>query len=234
MAHLRKKRQTAQNSSLGDNRNNSLGVNAFDRIQEANEANISKFFEGDIVLDPELEEDIRHGANSRNGLRTRKRLWTSRIIPYHIPSWMSHITSNVQQVIKDFHSKTCLRFVPYHGAYHKNYITFSNTDGCSSRVGKRYAEPGKQIISIAEGCNWVGTVRHEMMHAVGEKTSVMSFFKHERPCFTEFPNRRELNIYTTHIEVFWMNFEMFNLEMYANLSLSCSLIKSKSTRQAGK
>lgn len=37
MAHLRKKRQTAQNSSLGDNRNNSLGVNAFDRIQEANE-----------------------------------------------------------------------------------------------------------------------------------------------------------------------------------------------------
>lgn len=29
MAHLRKKRQTAQNSSLGDN--------AFDRIQEANE-----------------------------------------------------------------------------------------------------------------------------------------------------------------------------------------------------
>ena len=52
-------------------------------------ANISKFFEGDIVLDPELEEEIRRGANSRNALRSRKRLWTSRIIPYRIPSWMS-------------------------------------------------------------------------------------------------------------------------------------------------
>ena len=33
---------------------------------------------------------------------------------------------------------------------------------------------------------------HELMHAIGEKNSVMSFFKHERPCFAEFPNRREL------------------------------------------
>jgi len=52
-------------------------------------ANISQFFEGDIVPDPELEEDIRHGGNPRNGVRSRKRLWTSRIIPYHIPSRMS-------------------------------------------------------------------------------------------------------------------------------------------------
>ena len=45
MAHLRKKRQTAENSSLvdngnstlGDNRNNSLGGNAFQGIQQANE-----------------------------------------------------------------------------------------------------------------------------------------------------------------------------------------------------
>ena len=44
MAHLRKKRQTAENSSLGDNRNSSLGDNrnssmdgnAFHGIQEAN------------------------------------------------------------------------------------------------------------------------------------------------------------------------------------------------------
>lgn len=199
MAHLRKKRQTAENSSLsdisnsslvdngssslgeisnsslgdngssslGDISNSSLGRNAFHGIQEANKANISKFFEGDIVPDPELEEEIRHGANSRNGLRWRKRLWTSRVIPYSIPSWMSHITSNVQEAIKEFHSKTCLRFVPYHWAYHKNYITFSNSNGCSSRIGKRYADPGKQTISIGEGCNWVGTIMHEMMHAIG-------------------------------------------------------------------
>ena len=50
---------------------------------------MSKFFQGDIKLDPELEEYIRNGANSRNAIRSRKRLWTSRIIPYRIPSYMS-------------------------------------------------------------------------------------------------------------------------------------------------
>lgn len=38
---------------------------------------------------------------------------------------------------------------------------------CSSMVGKRYAEPGRQTISIGNGCNNVGTIIHEMMHAVG-------------------------------------------------------------------
>ena len=50
---------------------------------------MSKFFEGDIQIDPELEEYIKNGQNSRNAIRSRKRLWTSRIIPYQIPSHMS-------------------------------------------------------------------------------------------------------------------------------------------------
>ena len=52
-------------------------------------ANISKLYQGDIELDPELEEYIKTGGNSRNAIRQRKRLWTSRIIPYRIPSYMS-------------------------------------------------------------------------------------------------------------------------------------------------
>ena len=39
--------------------------------------------------DPELKEYIKNGQNSRNAIRERKRLWTSRIIPYQIPSDMS-------------------------------------------------------------------------------------------------------------------------------------------------
>ena len=41
---------------------------------------------------------------------------------------------------------------------------------------------------------------HEMMHAIGEKTSEISFVKHKRPCFTEFPNRRELSCSLIEIE----------------------------------
>ena len=54
--------------------------------------NISVFYQGDMDLDPELKEDIRTGGHSRNAIRARKRLWTSRIIPYRIPSYMSMYT----------------------------------------------------------------------------------------------------------------------------------------------
>ena len=54
--------------------------------------NISVFYQGDMDLDPELKEDIRTGGLSRNAIRARKRLWTSRIIPYRIPSYMSMYT----------------------------------------------------------------------------------------------------------------------------------------------
>jgi len=159
MAHMRKKRQTPGNESLDGN--------VFTGIEQANRANMSKFYQGDIRLDPELEDYVTTGGHSRNAIRERKLLWTSRVIPYRIPSWMSHITLNVQKAIQEFHRKTCLRFVSYNSAYHRNYIEFGNDDGCSSRVGKRYAEYGRQIISIGDGCNHVGTIIHEMMHAIG-------------------------------------------------------------------
>ena len=51
--------------------------------------NISDFYQGDIKLDPELEDYIRNGGNSRNAIREKKRVWNTRIIPYYIPSYMS-------------------------------------------------------------------------------------------------------------------------------------------------
>ncbi|KAL9961868.1 hypothetical protein ACROYT_G030900 [Oculina patagonica] len=110
---------------------------------------MSHFYEGDIELDPELEGYVKSGGVLRTAMRER------------------HITSNVQQAINDFHSKTCVRFVNYYSGYHKNFIEFRNKDGCSSRVGKRYAAPGRQTISIGNGCNNVGTIIHELMHAIG-------------------------------------------------------------------
>ena len=44
---------------------------------------------------------------------------------------------------------------------------------CSARVGKKYAELGRQAISIGDGCNNVGTIIHEMMHTLGKNTIVI-------------------------------------------------------------
>ena len=55
------------------------------------------FDQGDMILDCDLYEELHPGKTcktgqartKRNALRTRKRLWTSRVIPYKIPSYMS-------------------------------------------------------------------------------------------------------------------------------------------------
>jgi len=89
MAHIRKKRQTAEQEGQDDN--------VFHKINEANSGNISEFYQGDMILDPELKEYIKSGGNSRNAIRERKRLWTSSVIPYRIPSWMSMYTSIISR-----------------------------------------------------------------------------------------------------------------------------------------
>ncbi|CAH3188184.1 unnamed protein product, partial [Porites lobata] len=38
---------------------------------------------------------------------------------------------------------------------------------CLSKVGKHYAQSIPQEISLADGCNNVPTIVHEMMHAIG-------------------------------------------------------------------
>ena len=50
-----------------------------------------KLYQGDIILDSDLEELIRgkKKRKKRNATRGKKRLWTSRIIPYVVPSYMS-------------------------------------------------------------------------------------------------------------------------------------------------
>ena len=61
----------------------------FDFFLSILQGNMSQFYQGDINLDPELEEYVKTGGNSRNAIREKKRVWSSRVIPYRIPSWMS-------------------------------------------------------------------------------------------------------------------------------------------------
>lgn len=66
--------------------------------------------------------------------------------------------------IAQYHAKTCLRFIPR--TSEADYIYFDNAQtGCWSSVGR---VGRKQTINLQAAClSRIGTVIHEMMHAVG-------------------------------------------------------------------
>lgn len=168
LAHWRKRQEKRQ---LQEKRE--YQGNVQEMIETTNEAEGFFFDQGDMILDCDLYEELHPGKTcktgqartKRNALRTRKRLWTSRVIPYKIPSYMRHIVRNLNKVIQMFHRVSCIRFVPYRGQ--KNYIFFDNDDGCSSKVGKSYAVAGAQKLSLGQGCDFEGTIIHELLHALG-------------------------------------------------------------------
>ncbi|KAK6020947.1 astacin [Ostertagia ostertagi] len=80
------------------------------------------------------------------------------------------------RLIQEYHDKTCIRFVPRDVSRHVDYIFIHPDDGCYSLVGKT---GGRQPVSLDSGCIQVGTIVHELMHAVG--------FFHEQSRFVSFP-----------------------------------------------
>ncbi|KAK3729722.1 hypothetical protein QZH41_019592 [Actinostola sp. cb2023] len=156
------KRRMAEMASKPENINLKEGT-----VNENAVAKLLRLYQGDIKLDPELREELNAPRNrkfKRNAVRSRTSLWVSRIIPYYVPPNMRHIISNLNIAINEFHKHTCLRFVPRHGQ--RTYISFDESDGCSSRIGRRFWPPEKQTISLAGMCNFPGIIIHELMHAI--------------------------------------------------------------------
>ena len=72
----------------------------------------------------------------------------------------------IKSAIGQYHQNTCIKFVPRRGT-EPDYLSIqSEQSGCWSSVGR---VGGKQQINLQNpGCvSKVGTVIHEMMHALG-------------------------------------------------------------------
>ncbi|XP_031557474.1 zinc metalloproteinase nas-13-like [Actinia tenebrosa] len=137
-------------------------TNLVDRILLVNEETDadSNLIDGDIAKNPKIRNEKRSSTH-----REVNYLWKSRIIPYVIDPSLSDAVSNITKAIANFHDKTCIKWVkrtnePY-------YLLFKKLTGCWSFIGQAQDPRGYQEISIGNGCNFVGTIMHEMMHAVG-------------------------------------------------------------------
>ncbi|XP_053667785.1 hatching enzyme 1.2 [Anopheles marshallii] len=118
---------------------------------------LGSYVEGDILIDR---------PDGRNGLSNTAARWPKGVVPFVISgNFDAKGMQLIEQAINEYHAKTCIRFVPRMGE--TNYVSFeSSASGCWSSVGMT---GGKQAVNLQiPGCTTlVGTVMHEMMHALG-------------------------------------------------------------------
>ncbi|GFS53427.1 astacin-like metalloprotease toxin 1 [Nephila pilipes] len=135
-------------------------------------------FQGDmIVADP---------SNDRNAVPLDSQRWSGAEIPYVIDeSFTPTMTKALKAGMEHISSKTCIKFVPRKDE--RDYIKVFNGNGCYAHWGRI---GGEQSVSLGLGCHDLGTVTHELLHAVG--------FEHEH-------NRSDRDDYIT---INWENIDV--------------------------
>jgi hypothetical protein len=135
------------------------------RINEPN-----KLVLNDMIFTPRQKQQLRTRLFS-NFAKT----WTNGVIPYVIDPVIQNDgvrLKAIQDSISIYTNKTCIKWVPR--TTEVNYVNFM--DGgygrCYSYCGMI---SGRQELSVGERCGTVGTLIHEMMHALGFK------HEHQRP-----------------------------------------------------
>lgn len=131
-------------------------INQWTPDEETHPWELSGLYQGDIMR-----------QNSKNGVINETSLWPNGLVPYVIDEEDFDETEikTIKEGMKEYKSKTCVRFRPY-AKDDKNWIIFKgNSSGCWSSVGM---QEGGQIVHLqTPNCVRHGVVVHEILHALG-------------------------------------------------------------------
>ncbi|CAH1794155.1 unnamed protein product, partial [Owenia fusiformis] len=119
--------------------------------------------EGDIAVRPGEENQVY------NAIVDRSRRWTNGIVPYEISdAFDAARVLRIEEGIDTLNSQTrvngqqCINIIPHTNEV--DYIYIDQLSGCWSFIGR---SGGEQDLSIGRGCERIGTVMHEILHAMG-------------------------------------------------------------------
>ncbi|GFY69513.1 astacin-like metalloprotease toxin 1 [Trichonephila inaurata madagascariensis] len=98
----------------------------------------------------------------RNAIPGQKFRWPNAVIPYVIDSTLEGYKHVILDAIKNYHHHTCVHFLPR--TDQSDYVKIFFGQGCYSQVGR---VGGQQLLSLGNGCLYVGTAIHEFGHALG-------------------------------------------------------------------
>lgn len=99
----------------------------------------------------------------RSALVSSVSLWPSGVIFYELDPSVSHLTNLIYKVMQQFHDETCIKFIA-RKHNEPDYLRIEALKGCFSYVGRI---GGEQTLSLGDGCEYRGTIAHELLHAVG-------------------------------------------------------------------
>ncbi|XP_039269551.2 uncharacterized protein LOC120344405 isoform X2 [Styela clava] len=134
-------------------------------------------FEGDIKLTPKILINILDRLNVARGAKNHTLVdkafqlqkWNTTksgkyfLVPYVFDYSLSGAAFRaILRAIEAFNTHTCVRLISR--TFEKDFLNFTDARGCWSYVGRN---GGSQEISISSGCEYVGTVMHQIMHALG-------------------------------------------------------------------